>query len=138
MVDDLSSTDTQYSASYAIQQLQQKIQAKEHAATTWAIKDFKNKKVLTIEDIRKGLFKEYADVFEERTYQELPPHHKWDHKIDLVPDWKSKVWKPHTYPLSYGEQKELDAFIKEKHKCDKSNFLTRGSLCHYSGSWRGR
>ena len=74
MVDDSSSTDTQYSASYAIQQLRQKIQAKEHAATTWAIEDFRNKKVLTIEDIKKGPFKEYADIFEERTYQELPPH----------------------------------------------------------------
>ena len=89
------------------------INSKQHAATQWAIEDLKNKKVLTIEDIRSGPFKEYSDVFEEASYQALPPHRKWDHKIDLVDDWESKVWKQHTYPLSYSEQQELDAFLKE-------------------------
>ena len=112
MLDD-ASQDTNYSSYFGIRQVTHRIQAKEHAATQWAIENFKNKKVLTIEDIRKGPFSEYADVFEEKTYQELPPHRKWDHKIDLVPDWESRVWKPHTYPLSYDEQKELDAFLKE-------------------------
>jgi len=96
-----------------IGQLRHNLQSKEHAATKWAIEDFKKKDVLTIEDIRKGPFSDFADVFEERTYQELPPHRKWDHKIDLTPEWESRVWRPHTYPLSYQEQKELDAFIEE-------------------------
>ena len=96
-----------------INQLRHSINAKDHAATKWAMEDFKTKEVLTIEDIRKGPFKEYVDVFEEANYQNLPPHRKWDHKIELVDDWESKVWKQHTYPLSYDEQKELDEFLKE-------------------------
>ena len=94
---------------------------KEHPSTQWAIEAFKGKKVLTIEDIRKGPFKEFTDVFEEKTYQELPPHHKWDHKINLIPDWESKIWKPHTYPLSYDEQKELNLFLEEN--------LKNGRIC---------
>jgi hypothetical protein len=113
MMDD-ASVNTNYPSSYfAISRIQHRLQAKDHAATTWAIEDLKTKKVLTIEDIREGPFKEFADIFEEQSYQELPPHRIWDHKIDLIPDWESKVWKPHTYPLSYHEQKELDAFLKE-------------------------
>ena len=84
-----------------------------HAATQWAIEDFQNKKVLTLEDIKKGPFADFLDVFEERMYNELPPHRKWDHKVDLVDDWEKRKWKPRVYPLSYQEQQELDKFLEE-------------------------
>lgn len=104
---------TSTTAQLSINQVWHNINAKENVSTALAIKDLKTKKVLTLEDIRKGPFADYIDVFEESGFQELPPHRKWDHKIDLVPDWKDKVWKPHVYPLTYDEQKELDAFLKE-------------------------
>ena len=110
---DNASMATNPSSPYELNELRHSLSSKEHAATTWAAEDYKTKKVLTIEDIKKGPFKEFVDVFEEKNYQDLPPHRKWDHKIDLVPDWESRAWRPHTYPLSYQEQKELDAFLEE-------------------------
>jgi hypothetical protein len=86
---------------------------KENVSTRLAIEDLKNTKTLTIEDIRKGPFADYADVFEDAGYQEVPPHRPWDHAIDLVPNWESKQWKPRIYPLTYDEQKELDVFLQE-------------------------
>ena len=77
------------------------------------MEDFKTKKVLTLEDIRAGPFADFSDVFEETNYQLLPPHRKWDHKIELTPQWEDKRWKPRIYPLSYSEQKELDTFLEE-------------------------
>jgi hypothetical protein len=85
-------------------------------STQMAIDDMKTKKVLTLDDVRKGPFADFIDVFEEKGYQELPPHRIWDHKIDLVPDWEQRVWKPHIYPLTHDEQKELDKFLDENLK----------------------
>ena len=79
----------------------------------WSIEALKDKDVLTLEDIKSGPFAEFADIFEEANYQELPPHRLWDHKIELTDDWETKKWKPHTYPLSYKEQEELDKFLEE-------------------------
>jgi predicted aspartyl protease len=87
-----------------------------HAATQWAIEAFKTKKVHTLEDIKAGPFAEFADVFEEKMYNDLPPHRPWDHKIELVDDWETRKWKPRTYPLSYDEQQELDKFLEENLK----------------------
>lgn len=112
LLDDASQI-TNYSSYFDVKEIYHRLQSKEHAATRWAIEALKDKKVLTIEDIKKSPFGEYVDVFQEATYQQLPPHRKWDHKIDLVPEWESKVWRPHTYSLSYSEQQELDAFLKE-------------------------
>jgi len=107
---------TDYVSFYADEYLRQRIASKEHAATKWAIEDFKNKKVLTIEDVRSGPFSEFADVFEEQTYQDniLPPHREYDHKIDLIPEWKEFAKRRITpYPLNFQEEKELKAFIEE-------------------------
>ena len=110
---DHTSTATQYSEGEHLSEVYHSLNSKEHAATKWAMEDFKNKKVLTLEDIRQGPFASFIDVFEEQNYQVLPPHREWDHKIDLVPDWKDKKWRQQIYPLSWAEQKELDAFLKE-------------------------
>ena len=82
-------------------------------STQLAIEGLKNKKTLSIDDIKQGPFAAYSDVFEESSYQELPPHRPWDHKIDLVDDWEDKKWKPRIYPLTYTETEELDKFIDE-------------------------
>ena len=99
-----------------LNELHHAINSKQNFSTQLAIEDLKNKKVLTLDDIKKGPFSDYLDVFEPSNYQELPPHCQWDHKIDLTPDWESKVWKTHTYPLTYDELQELDKFLEENLK----------------------
>ena len=91
------------------------IAIKETQSQRWAMEEMRKNldKVLTLKDIEKGPFKEYADIFTEANYQELPPHRKFDHKIDFIPGWEDKLWKPHIYPLGFHEQKELDKQIKE-------------------------
>lgn len=113
---DNASTTTEYPTSEQIFALRHEVNAKDNISTTLAMENLKNKKVLTIDDIRAGPFSDYSDVFEEANYQDLPPHRQWDHKIDLVPEWEQKAWKPRIYPLTYDEQKELDAFLQENLK----------------------
>ena len=111
-----ASTDTNYPSSVYQQYLAQvnhQINVKETTSMRWSIEALKDKEVLTLEDIKTGPFAEFADIFEEANYQELPPHRLWDHKIELTDDWETKKWKPHTYPLSYKEQEELDKFLEE-------------------------
>ena len=115
MVDN-TSTITECTSQFRINELYHQIAAKDHAATLWVAEAFKTKKVLTLKDIKASPFAEFADVFDEATYQELPPHRDWDHKINLIPGWESKIWKVHTYPLGYQEQKELNAFLEENLK----------------------
>lgn len=90
-----------------------RINAKTSPSIQLALENFKNKEVLTLDDIKTGPFADYLDIFEDQQYQALPPHRKWDHKIDLAPDWESRIWKPRIYPLDYEEQKIQDEFLKE-------------------------
>ena len=87
-----------YFDTQAVNCLVHNINSKETTSMCWAIEALK-KDVLTIKDILEGPFKEFADVFKEKNYQELPPHQLWDHKIKLIPEWESKIWKPHLFPL---------------------------------------
>ena len=91
---------------------------RENISTRLAIDELKNKKTLTIEDIKNGPFAEFADVFSDEGFNELPPHRSYDHEVVLLPEFdqvqhrlKSKI-----YQLSYEEQKELDQFIEENLK----------------------
>lgn len=55
--------------------------------------------------------KDFAPVFSKAQFDHLPPRRTWDHAIELKPDAKpisSKI-----YPLSRGEQVELDKFLEE-------------------------
>ena len=112
---DTSSTSTQYPTSETLGPPSQYLDDHDinNISTQLAIEELKKTKVLTIDDIRKGPFAEYVDVFEEASFQKLPPHRPWDHKIDLVDGWESLVWTPKVYPLTYDEQKELDKFLDE-------------------------
>jgi deoxyuridine 5'-triphosphate nucleotidohydrolase len=71
------------------------------------------KKLQTYEDIAKGPYRDYLDVFSEEGFKELPPHRHWDHAIDLVPDWKTKIWKPRLYPLTPAETETMDKTLDE-------------------------
>jgi len=55
--------------------------------------------------------REFANVFLKEGFDELPPHREWDHVIELVPGAKLRDCK--IYPLSLGQQRELDTFIED-------------------------
>ena len=54
---------------------------------------------------------DFADVFSEKTYNQLPPHQTFDHAIDLKDTFVPKIAK--VYPLNPAEKKACKAFVKE-------------------------
>jgi hypothetical protein len=72
-----------------------------------------SKKLQTYEDISKGPYKEYLDVFSEERFAELPPHRHWDHEIKLIDDWEKKRWKPRIYPLTPEECETMDQALNK-------------------------
>ena len=57
---------------------------------------------------------DYADVFSEQMFSELPERRPWDHAIDLKPD--AKLGDCKVYPLNPQEDKALDEFLAENLK----------------------
>ena len=64
-----------------------------------------------IEEILPKYCHPYRDVFEKKTFDELPPRRPWDHAIELVEGVKAMDCK--IYPLSKDEQTQLEEFLKE-------------------------
>ena len=68
----------------------------------------------TTEDSKEEIpshLQDFAEVFSEESFEELPPHRSWDHVIDLKPGFKPTDCK--VYPLSPKEQGLLKEFIEE-------------------------
>ncbi|THH13399.1 hypothetical protein EW146_g6811 [Bondarzewia mesenterica] len=87
------------------------INATESKATKMAFEASKKQKQTSFEDILRGPYKDFSDIFSKEDFDELPPRKKWDHAIELMEDWKpfpSKI-----YPLSQDKQGHLDEFIEE-------------------------
>ena len=55
--------------------------------------------------------KDFEDVFSEKTYDTLPPHHPYDHTIDLKPSFIPKITKAH--PPNPKEKEACQAFVEE-------------------------
>ena len=53
----------------------------------------------------------FADVFSEKTYNQLPPHRMFDHVIDLKDTFILKITK--VYPLNLAKKKAYKAFVEE-------------------------
>ena len=70
-----------------------------------------HKDTRTIEEILPSYCLPYRDVFEKKTFDELPPRRPWDHAIELIPGAKPLDCK--IYPLSRDEQTQLEEFLKE-------------------------
>ena len=66
----------------------------------------------TFEEMVPVQYRDFAKVFSEEESQHLPEHQPWDHAIDLEPD-AVLHWKIKSYPMSPGEQEELNKFLKE-------------------------
>ena len=69
------------------------------------------KQTKTFKEIVPEAYHEYKDTFTKETFDELPPHHPWDHIIKLLPGNHKVDCK--TYNLTIAKQKELDDFLKE-------------------------
>jgi hypothetical protein len=82
---------------------------------------FRNKKHTTLDDIRNGPYADFADsVFSSEGFKKLPPSRKWDHAINLKPDFKAFNTK--TYPLKEEMQPHLDQFISENLKSGRIRY----------------
>ena len=55
--------------------------------------------------------KDFADVFSEKTHDQLPSHRPYDHTIELRPDFTPKVAK--IYSLNPAEMETCKSFIEE-------------------------
>ena len=56
-------------------------------------------------------YEEYRSVFEKKPSERMPERRKWDHAIDLKPDFLPKDSK--VYPMSPEEQEKLNEFLDE-------------------------
>jgi hypothetical protein len=57
--------------------------------------------------------KEFAPVFSQSGFNELPPRRSWDHAIELKPSEEQKPISSKIYGLSRLEQVKLDKFLEE-------------------------
>ena len=55
--------------------------------------------------------KDFEDVFSEKSHDKLPPHHLYDHVIDLKPNFVPKIAK--VYLLNPLEMETCKSFIEE-------------------------
>ena len=80
-------------------------------STRLAAEASKHKKLTTMDDILRGPYADFADVFSQEGFDELPPHRKWDHAIDLKPDYVE--WNTKVYPLRQDQEPALNEFIDQ-------------------------
>ena len=65
----------------------------------------------SIEPVIPEWCKDFADVFSEKTHDQLPPHHPYDHTIKLCPDFAPKIAK--VYSLNPTEMEPCKSFVEE-------------------------
>ena len=56
---------------------------------------------------------DFASVFTQEGFNDLPPRRSWDHAIELKPSAETKPVTSKIYSLSRSEQHELDKFLEE-------------------------
>src|SRR6202023_3673506 len=64
-------------------------------------------------------YNDYREVFEKKPSKRMPERRKWDHAIDLKPDFIPKDSK--VYPMSPEEQEKLNEFLDENLRKDTSD-----------------
>ena len=80
-------------------------------ATSLAAEANSKKPELTPKQLVPEEYHKYLDVFDEEKANCYPESRPWDHKIEMKPGFKLKLFK--TYNLTQEEQSELDKFLKE-------------------------
>jgi hypothetical protein len=90
-----------------------KLRAKYTQAQGFAEEANCTKEKMTEEKI-PSQYRDYVKVFAKESFDALPEKRAWDHAIELKPD--AKVVDCKIYPLSLGEQAELDKLLEENLK----------------------
>jgi Aspartyl protease len=91
----------------------EELRAYSNISTEIAIKHEETAKRKTFDEQVPREFREYQDLFEPSSFDELPDRRKYDHAIDFIADAKLDNWKSKIYPLSAEEEKRLDEFLEE-------------------------
>jgi hypothetical protein len=87
------------------------INVKTTASVEFHAKYDEKKEDLPLEEQIPKEYHEYLSIFSEKEASRFPPSRKWDHKIDLKPEFEPKSCK--VYNLTPEEQVEQDKFLKE-------------------------
>ncbi|SJL04863.1 uncharacterized protein ARMOST_08234 [Armillaria ostoyae] len=83
-----------------------------HKANELAAKAAEGKEEKTFEQMIPESYRNFKDLFNKESFDELPAQKPWDHAIELVPNAKNTL-DCKVYPLNPVEQKELDKFLDE-------------------------
>ncbi|SJL01310.1 uncharacterized protein ARMOST_04630 [Armillaria ostoyae] len=83
-----------------------------HKANKLAAKAAEGKEEKTFEQMVPESYRDFKDLFNKESFDELPARKPWDHAIELVPNAKNTL-DCKVYPLNPVEQKELDKFLDE-------------------------
>jgi hypothetical protein len=92
----------------------QELRATSTISTRLAEAANKNRLNQSLRDTVPLPYHKFKEVFLKESFDELPARKKWDHVIELIPG--AKEFSTKLYPMSPGEQDELDKFLDENLK----------------------
>ena len=87
------------------------LRARGSVAMDIAIEQNRGKRERSFEEMVPPQYRDFADVFAESAFDELPEHRPYDHVIELTPGSEPHCGK--VYPMSLAQQEALDAFLEE-------------------------
>jgi hypothetical protein len=90
------------------------INAKATFAQELAEREEKKKEKKPVEQLVPEEYHEFLKVFSKEEVARFPKSGKWDHKIELKPDFQTKAFKH--YSLTPQEQEEMKKFLNENKK----------------------
>ncbi|KAL7281156.1 hypothetical protein ACG7TL_004464 [Trametes sanguinea] len=88
-----------------------RLRARSTRATEIAIENAQGHAERTFEQMVPTHYRDFADVFSEATFDELPEHRPYDHVIELTPG--AQLYSGKLYPMSREQQAALDEFLEE-------------------------
>ncbi len=89
-----------------------RIRVARHVANDLAAKANAEKKAKTFEEMVPEWCRDFKDLFDKESFDELPEPKPWDHAIELIPNANANL-DCKVYPLNRAEQEELDNFLDE-------------------------
>ncbi len=88
------------------------IRTMRHVANDLAAKANAEKRAKTFEEMVPEWCRDFKDLFDKESFDELPEPKPWDHAIELIPNANANL-DCKVYPLNRAEQEELDKFLNE-------------------------
>ncbi len=89
-----------------------RIRASRHVANDLAAEANAGKETKTFEEMVPEWCRDFKDLFDKESFDELPEPKPWDHAIELTPNANANL-DCKVYPLNRAEQEELDNFLDE-------------------------